>query len=485
MEYQRLNKISTGIEGYEHISCGGLIEGRTTLIVGSSGSGKTVMSLEMLYRGVRQHDRRAVFVTFEERPEDIIRNVQAFGWDMAQFIEEGKMMIIDASPARVAMQEAGNYDLSGLVAQIEHAIDNLDAKFVVMDSLGTLFLQFARDEVLRREILRFNDALREKGVTSVMTAERLEEYGSVSRHGIEEFVSDSVVILRHDLAQEHVRRTIQIYKMRGSNHHEGEFPFLIDASGVHILPLSAATLTQESTNERLSFGEPKLDELTGGGLFRDSIILVSGPTGGGKTLMCTTFAAEGCKKRERVLYLGFEESQQQLNRNADSWGLEFPIWQENELLKVVCLYPEAQGLEAHLLGIRQMIEDFRPQRLIIDSVSALERIGEVRYFREFVIGLTSYVKQNQICTLLTSTTPELSGGESVTEAHISTITDAIILLRYIETHGLLDRGLLVIKMRGSQHSKQVHQFTIDSKGMQIGDPFRDGSNIIMGIPSSD
>ena len=479
-----LSKIETGVEGLEHITSGGLIEGRTTLISGSSGSGKTLLSIEALYRGCHDFGRPAVFVTFEERPADIVRNVKTFGWDLSSLIEDGRLIVLDASPSNRPAEVSGDFDISGIIAQVSHAVEMIDAKFVVLDSVGSFFQQMPGGRDLRHEMLRLVDTMRDRGVTSVMTAERDSEYGPVSRLGIEEFVSDTVVILRHDLNKENVRRTVQVYKMRGAEHSKGEFPFVIDSRGIHMMPLSAAKLTQQSTYERLTFGEPTFDKLAGGGLFRDSIVLVSGPTGGGKTLMCTTFASEGCKQGERVLYLGFEESEQQLDRNADSWGVEFPAFREDGLLRVVSVYPESRGFEGHLLSIKQQIEEFQPKRLIIDSVSALERVGEVRFFREFVIGLTSFVKQHQVCTLLTSTTPELSGGESVTEAHISTITDAIILLRYVEIAGSLRRGLIVIKMRGSQHGKDVHEFVIGDDGMTIGEPFRNVPNLLVGIPSA-
>jgi circadian clock protein KaiC len=242
-------------------------------------------------------------------------------------------------------------------------------------------------------------------------------------------------------------------------------------------------LQQSSSNERVSTGSAQLDEMTNGGIFRDSIFLVSGPTGGGKTLMSTVFTAEACRNKERVLLLAYEESYDQLMRNAQSWGVDYAKWVDEGLLKIICQYPESMGLEDHLLMIRRQIEAFKPHRLIMDSVSAMERVASVRTFREFVIGLTSYVKQERICTLLTSTTPQLSGGESVTEAHISTITDIIALLRYVEINGVLRRGIAVIKMRGSQHQKEIREFTIDGQGLHIGGPFKNVDNIILGIPT--
>lgn len=478
-------KIPTGIEGFEHITMGGLPRGRTCLVAGSSGSGKTLLGLEFLYRGITQFGRKGVFVTLEERVPDIICNVKRMGWDLATLVEQGSLMFVDATPDAVPVEEAGPYDLSGLMVQIQYAINHIGAELLVLDSVGSLFDQFSDTMTIRREIFRLGDTLKELGTTAMLTGERQEEYGQVSRYGVEEFVSDTVVILRNVLREEKCRRTIQVLKMRGDMHFKGEYPFTISPNvGISILPLSARELKQSSTSVRISSGNSELDGMAGGGLFRDSILLVSGPTGGGKTLLATTFAAEGCRRKEKVLLLAYEESRAQLLRNAQSWGLDFRKWEEEGLLRVICQYPEAMGLEDHLLLIQREIEDFRPQRLIMDSVSAMERVGPVRYFREFVIGLTSYAKQEEVCSLFTSTTPKLSGGDSITEAHISTITDAIILLRYVEVNGVLRRGIAVIKMRGSQHDKQIHEFTIDDQGLHIGTPFTNVQNIILGIPSA-
>jgi circadian clock protein KaiC len=318
-----LRRVPTAIRGFEHISMGGLVEGRTTLLVGSSGSGKTLFATELLYRAVTEFGRTAVFVTFEEKPADIVRNVQRLNWDLGGLIRDKKLILLDASMDRAMVEEAGRYDLSGIISQITDAIREVGAELVILDSLGALFYQFDNPGILRREILRITDTLAELGVTSLMTAERLEEHGPISRFGIEEFVSDCVVVLRHTLQEEKVRRTIQIYKLRGDRHAKDEFPFTIEKVGICILPLSAAELTQASTVERISFGSPKLDDMAGGGLFHDSVILISGPTGSGKTLMGTTFAAEACRRGERVLLLGYEESRPQLVRNAQSWGVDF------------------------------------------------------------------------------------------------------------------------------------------------------------------
>lgn len=478
-----VEKLPTGIEGFELITMGGLPKHRPTLVSGSSGSGKTIFTMEIVYRSVAMFDRPAVFFTMEEPAVDIVRNIKRMGWDIETPLRDGKLLIVDLSPEPVQLLETGTYDLEGLMAQIRYVIDNVGAKLVVLDSIGSLFQQFADAATIRREIFRITHLLRGLGVTTILTAERLSEYGTISRHGVEEFVSDNVIILRNVLKAEKVRRTMQVLKMRGDEHFKGEYPFTIATGGISILPLSARELKQSSSSDRVSTGTPKLDAMAGGGLFRDAAVLVSGPTGGGKTLIAGTFAAEACRNGERVLMLAYEESHAQLLRNAQSWGMDFQKWENEGLLRVICQYPEAMGLEDHLLMIQREIEAFEPRRLVMDSVSAMERVGAVRYFREFVIGLTSYTKDKELCSLFTSATPRLSGGDSITEAHISTITDAIILLRYVEVGGDLRRGIAVIKMRGSQHAKSIYEFTIDGDGMHIGEPFANIHNIILGMPS--
>jgi circadian clock protein KaiC len=478
------DKIPTGIEGLEHITMGGLSKGRTTLIAGSSGSGKTFLAVEFLYRGVTQFNKSAVFVTLEELPEDVMRNVKKLGWHLDELVAQNKLRFIDVSFVGSQHEEIGSYDLSGLLIQIEYAIKEIGAELIVIDSIGSLFSQFTDSQLIRSEIFRISNELKILGVTSLITAERIEEYGPISRHGVEEFVSDNVIILRNVLEEERCRRTIQVLKVRGDTHFKGEFPFTITYDGISILPLSAMELKQASSSERIRFGNKELDRMAGGGLFRDSVILVSGPTGGGKTLMATIFTSEACHVGERVLFFAYEESREQLMRNSASWGVNFDKWVQEGLLRIICRYPEATGTEDHLLIIRREIEEFKPQRLVMDSVSAVERAASVRNFREFIIALTSHVKSKGICSLFTSTTPKLSGGESITEAHISTITDAIILLRYVEIYGVMRRGIVIIKMRGSQHAKEIYEFTIDSKGIHIGKPFRNVQNIILGTPST-
>jgi circadian clock protein KaiC len=480
----QVEKLETGIPGFDLIAQGGLPKGRTTLISGTAGSAKTVMACQFLAEGIEKAGESGVFVTFEESPNDIRKNMLGFGWDLHGWESEGQWAFVDASPQ--PGQETvvvGEYDLGALLARIEYAIRKVGARRVSMDSLGAIFTQFADSATVRGELFRIASALKTMEVTAVMTAERTQEYGDIARFGVEEFVADNVLILRNVLEAEKRRRTVEILKFRGTSHQKGEYPFTVmPGEGVIVIPLSAIELKQKSSSVRISSGNEELDEMCGGGFFRDSIILVSGATGNGKTLMVTEFIAGGAANGERCLLFAFEESREQLFRNAEGWGIDFEQMEEEGKLKVVCEYPEVMGLEDHLIDMKAIIDEFKPNRVAVDSLSALERVSTIKGFREFVIGLTSFIKHEEIVGLFTATTPTLMGGTSVTEAHISTITDSIILLRYVEMYGEMRRGLTVLKMRGSMHDKDIREFTIDGQGMHIGKPFRDVTGILTGQP---
>lgn len=478
-----VRKLPTGIGSFDLIAEGGLPKNRTTLLSGTAGSGKTVFAMQFLAAGIAAGEN-GVFVTFEEPPLDIRQNMRSFGWDLERWEEEGALAIVDASPdPEIEVIESGSFDLSALLARVQHAVKRVGAKRVSVDSLGAMFSQFSDQSLVRRELFRIASALKQMGVTAVMTAERTQDYGPIARFGIEEFIADNVMVLRNVLDEEKRRRTIEILKFRGTGHQKGEFPFTITANeGVVVIPLSAIELRQKSSGVRISSGNRDLDQMCGGGFFRDSVILLSGATGTGKTLTVTQFLAGGAATGERCLLLAFEESRDQLFRNATGWGMDFERMEREGTLRVVCDYPEVAGLEDWLLRIKAIIEEFGPGRVALDSLSALERGGNVKGFREFVIGLTSFIKHKEITGLFTATTSSLMGGTSITESHISTLTDSIILLRYVETFGEMKRGMTVLKMRGSVHDKDIREFTIDQGGMHVGRPFRYVTGILAGTP---
>jgi len=475
-------KTLTGIAGFDSISEGGLPRERATLVAGTAGSAKTIFAVNYLAAGISQAGENGVFVTFEDSVADVRRNMQGFGWDIAQWEKEGKWAFVDAAPdADGPIAVVGDYDLGGLLARIQHAVRKVNAKRVSLDSLNALFVQFKEHAMLRAELFRITSVLKKMGITVLFTGERTEEYGAVTRYGIEEFVADNVVILRNILDEERRRRTVEILKMRGTSHQRGEFPFTITSrEGIVVIPLSQIELTQSSSTVRITSGVKELDKMCGGGFFRDSVILASGASGTGKTLLVTQFMSGGFKAKERSLLFAFEESKDQLFRNAAAWGMDFEAMEKKERLMVVNRYPHSMAMEDHLVEMTEIIDDFKPNRVAVDSLSALERVSSLRGFREFVIALTSTLKKRETAGLFTSTSPSLLGGTSVTEKHISTITDSIILLRYVEAFGSMRRALVVLKMRGSHHDADIREYTIDGEGMHIGQPLREVSGVLSG-----
>lgn len=477
----RIEMGATGIPGFDLISMGGLPRKRTTLVSGTAGSGKTVFATHLLVEGIRQAGESCVFVTLEEPPDDIRVEMRAFGWEIAAFEAAGKWVFVDGSGIAVGDEALiGDYDLGGLLARIQAAVTRVGATHLVIDAITVLFARFPDQVRIRSELFRISRAAKAMGVTLVMTGERVAEYGEVGRYGIEEFVADNVVILRNVLECEMRRRTVEILKLRGAPHRRGEFPFVVTSSGIEIIPLSAIALEHHSTTARATFGNAALDDMCDGGLFRDSTTVVSGPTGVGKTLLATEFAAGGIRNGERCLFLGFEESREQLFRNAAAWGHDLAALEARGMLRVVCEYPEAASLEDRLLRIKEIVREFRPQRLALDTLTALYRLASDKRTRDFSIGLASFVKREQITALFTADVGPIFGAAQVTDQHLSTISDAIILLRYVEIGSQIHRGLAVLKMRGSRHDTRIREFAIDDQGMHIGPPFRQAKGVLTG-----
>lgn len=483
-EQDLLVKVATGIPGFDVFSEGGLPEGRTTLVSGTAGSGKTIFVSQFLAEGIKQ-GQNGVFVTFEESPKMLRKNVRGFGWDVQQWEAEGKWFFVDASPLdRNIPLVSGKYDLDPLISRLTYAIERVDAKRVAMDSLGSIFSYVPDSSQVRSVLFSLAQVLRKMEITAVLTSERTTDYGAISRFGIEEFVADNVILMRNTLVEERRRRTIEILKFRGVSHQGGEFPFtILSEQGIVTIPFSTDVLKRKSSNMRVTSGNNDLDTMCGGGWFKGSIILVSGATGSGKTLMATEFISGGIKNDEKCLLFAFEESRQQLLRNAKSWGVDYEQMEREGNFKIVCRYPETTGLESHFIMMKREIERFKPERVAIDSISALERVGTPKGFREFLLTLNTLFKERGITAICTANTANLIGSETITESNISTNTDLIILLRYVEVYGEIKRGLVVLKMRGSSHNKDIREFTIDCDGMHLGQPFRNVVGILAGNPT--
>lgn len=465
-------KLATGIPGFDAITMGGLPRRRATVLAGQAGSGKTVFAAHFLAEGVRRQ-QPAVFVTLEEPAADLRANMHTLGWDVDAWEESGDFSIVDASPLIRDDGALAPYNFETLAAQIGHAVDVTGAERLVLDSLNTVLAFEDSLALARQKLRRLISSLRGMGLTVLLTVETPDDPGTtLSRFGIEEFVADSVVLLRHIHEGKIRRRSVEVLKMRGAMHRKGDFGFtVLPGQGVVVLPQAVIQYGQETEPRRIPTGNAGLDDMTRGGYFHDSIVLVNGPTGTGKTLLATQFLDGGAAAGERVLMLSYEESPGQLFRNAAAWGMDLVAHQEAGLLKVVALYPEVASLDDHLVEIMEVVDSFRPTRIVVDSLSSLERIGSTDTYREFVIGLAAFVKQEQIAMLVTLSTSSLVGGTTSSEGHISTLTDAIVLLRYANTAGKVERVLTVLKMRGTAHDHSVRRYVIDDSGLQVGDPF--------------
>jgi circadian clock protein KaiC len=480
--HDRPGRLATGIPGFDTISEGGIVAGRSALLVGTSGSGKTIFGLQFLAEGVRQFDETGVLVTFEEVPEDIARNAAGFGWDVREMIASGALTIIDASPESAGTAE--EFDFESLVSQIRLAIENVGAKRVVLDSIGALFPQFRDPFEVRRGLRRIVEELRPLGVTALISAERSDEYGGVARFEVEDFVVDGIIVLRNPLEQRTRSRTVEVLKLRGRSHLSGEYAFTIRPRvGIEVIPRPAFEVKQEASSQRVSTGNEELDRVCGGGFFRDSVVLVSGSTGTGKTLLGCEFVRAASERGERALYFSFEESRNQLLRNALSWGIDLAGCEREGTLRLEFRRPERMLLEDLLLEIREAVEEFRPERIAIDGLTTLERSSLPQPFREFSVSLISFMKERDITVVFSNTATLGMGTESTTEAHISTMTDAILMMRYVEGGGQAHRGLLVLKMRGTEHDTRVREYRISSSGLSIEGPMESVVGFIPGAPT--
>jgi circadian clock protein KaiC len=461
-------KMPTGIPGFDAVTMGGLPRRRATVLAGQAGSGKTVFGAHFLAEGMRRGEP-GVFVTLEEPAADLRANLSTLGWDVEAWEDAGDFAIVDASPL-IRDDGADNaYNFETLAAQIGHAVDRTGADRLVLDSLNTVLAFEDSVALARQKLRRLISSLRGMGLTVILTVETPNDPGvTLSRFGIEEFVADSVVLLRHIHEGKVRRRSVEVLKMRGAMHRKGDYGFtVLPGQGVVVLPQAVIQYGQETDPRRVPSGNPGIDEMSGGGFFQDSMILVSGPTGSGKTLLSSQFLAAGAQAGERVLLFSYEESPGQLFRNAAAWGIDLVAHQETGHLKVVALYPEVASLDDHLIEIMEVVDAYRPTRIVIDSLSSLERIGSTSAYREFVLGLAAFVKQEQITSMVTMTTQNLLGGDSLSEGHISTLTDAIVLLRYARVPGRIDRVLSLLKMRGSPHDRTVRSYEINDSGLHV------------------
>ncbi len=473
-----LAKAATGIRGFDQITGGGLPRGRPTLICGGPGSGKTMFGMEFLIRGATERGEPGVFVSFEETPLDLAKNVASLGFDVGALIDEKKIAIDHVRVERSEIEETGEYDLEGLFVRLGYAIDSIGAKRVVLDTIEALFAALPNEGILRSELRRLFFWLKERGVTAVVTGERGE--GTLTRRGLEEYVSDCVIVLDQRVHDQLATRRMRIVKYRGSAHGTNEYPFLIHESGFSVLPSTALGLAHAAPADRMSTGIPHLDAMLGGeGVYRGSSVLVSGTAGSGKSSIAAHVAAACCARGEKCLYFAFEESQAQILRNMRSIGIDLAPWVDKGLLVFHAARPSLFGLEMHLAVMHQHVEDFAPSIVIVDPVTNLFAAGTETDVHAMLVRLIDFKKARGITAFFTSLT---SGGESLeqTALGLSSLMDTWLLLRFIEGDGERNRGLQVLKSRGTAHSNQIREVVMSDHGIQLLAAYTGPSGVLTG-----
>jgi len=475
---QAVPKSPTGIQGLDEITGGGLPRGRPTLICGGPGCGKTILAMEFLINGAREFNEPGVFVSFEETIDDLTQNFASLGLDPRPLAARKKLSLDYVRVEPNEIQETGNYDLDGLFIRLEHAIDAIGAKRIVLDTIEALFSGLSDTRVLRAELRRLFNWLRTKGVTAIVTGERGE--GLMTRHGLEEYITDCVIMLDHRVVDQNATRRLRVVKYRGSTHGANESPFFIDESGISVLPITSLGLQHSVSPSRLSTGVPDLDEMVGGkGYFRGSSILVSGTAGSGKTSLAGYFAEAACRRRESALYFAFEESAAQITRNLRSIGLDLEPCLRKGLLQIHAARPTTSGLEGHLSAMHRLVEEKKPRVVVVDPISNLIAVGTSIEVKAMLARLIDFMKVRQVTALFTSLTID-EGHPEGTDIGISSFMDTWLVLRNMDRNGERIRTLDVLKSRGMPHSNQVREFLLTSKGLKLLEVVRDQGRVLIG-----
>jgi circadian clock protein KaiC len=473
-----LPKAPSGIRGLDEITGGGLPRGRSTLVCGEAGCGKTLFAMEFLIRGAVEHGEPGVFMAFEETAADLAANVASLGFDLKR-LEARKQIAIDfVQLDRNQVEETGEFDLEGLFVRLQLAIDTVGAKRVVLDTVESLFIGLPNPAVLRSELQRLFRWLKERGLTVVITGEKGD--GALTRHGLEEYVSDCVIFLDHRIVEQHSTRRLRVVKYRGSTHGTNEYPFLIDEGGISILPISSLGLDYPVSTRRVSTGIPRIDRMLGGkGYYKGSTVLASGTAGSGKTSFAALLARDTCLRGQRCLYFAFEESTEQLVRNMSSIGVDLSRFVANGTLKVIPSRPSASGLERHLVTMHQAITSFRPSVVIVDPITNLVSAGTEVDAKAVLTRLIDFLKMHGITAFFTSLT---SGGREIeqSEVGVSSLIDSWLLFEVVRSGGERNRTLTIIKSRGMAHSNQTAEFRLGAKGLEVVDTYLGATGVLTG-----
>lgn len=473
-----LAKAPTGIQGLDEITDGGLPKGRPTLVCGGAGCGKTLLAMEFLVRGTTEFNEPGVFMAFEETAQDLSQNFASLGFDLRELIARKKIVVDSVHIERSEIEEGGEYDLEGLFIRLGLAIDSIGARRVVLDTVESLFSGLPNQAVLRAELHRLFRWLKEKGVTAIITGER--GGGMLTRQGLEEYVSDCVIVLDHRVSEQTSSRRLRVVKYRGSTHGSNEYPFLIDEDGISVLPVTSLSLNHGASSQRVSTGIPRLDAMLGGkGYYRGSSVLISGTAGTGKSSIAAHFADAACRRGERAIYFSFEESPSQIVRNMRSIGVDLQPWVKKGLLQIHSNRPSIAGLEMHLAWIHKAINQFKPQIVAMDPLNSFVVGGNEIGVQSMFIRLLDFLKTNQITALFTNLT-STGGVLEETEVGISSLIDTWLLVRAIDSAGERNRGLSILKSRGMAHSNQIREFLLTDHGVELRDVYVGAAGVLTG-----
>jgi len=474
-----LQKCPTGIKGLDEITGGGLPKGRPTLVCGGTGCGKTLLAMEFLIRGASEYGEAGVYMSFEEKTEELTTNFASLGFDLNELVARKKLALDYVHIERSEIEETGLYDLEGLFIRIGYAIDAIGAKRVVLDTIETLFSGFSNEALLRSELKRLFGFLKSKGVTAVITGEQGER--TLTRYGLEEYVADCVIFLNHKIAEQVATRRLRIVKYRGSAHGTNEYPFLIDEQGFSVMPISSIGLDHPASSERISSGIPRLDTMLGEkGYYRGSSVLVTGTAGTGKSSTAAHFVDAACRRGERCLYFAFEESRHQIIRNMRSIGIDLEQWVNRGLLEFRNSRPTLYGLEMHLVTMHKAIEGFDPAIVVIDPISNLVAAASEMEVRSMLSRLIDYMKMRGITALCTDLNSGTRYLEQQTDVGISSLMDTWLLLQVLESFGERNRGIYILKSRGMEHSNQIREFCLTDNGAQLQDVYIGSDGVLTG-----
>jgi circadian clock protein KaiC len=476
-ELRTLPKSRTGISGLDEVTGGGLPRGRPTLVCGPAGCGKTLLAMEFLVHGITEFGEPGVFLAFEESAEDLTANVASLGFDLAQLEADGLLVIDHVSVVEGELEATGDWDLEGLFLRLGAAIDSVGAKRVVIDTIETLFGAFKDAAVVRAELRRLFGWLKQRGITAIITGERGD--GTLTRFGIEEYVSDCVIVLDHRVTEQTSTRRLRVLKYRGSLHGTNEYPFLIGESGVSVLPITSLGLRHGVSTTRVSSGVTRLDAMLGdGGFYKGSTVLVHGTSGTGKSTLAAQFCDATCARGERALYFGFEESEAEIVRNMASVGIDLARWVDAGLLQFRCFRPSLLGLEAHLFAMQKFVGEFDPAVVIMDPVSDLLRIGTQVEVSAMLTRQVDFLKAKGVTAFFTSLNADADLAQP--DQQMASLVDTWLLVKTLEGNGELNRVLYVLKARGMAHSNQIREFLLTNQGIELADVYVGPQGVLTG-----